>query len=113
MLGQQSMEAQNFVDSDIPEDAITEDVIDQEEVETVSAEDENDVEPVDTIVLKKSSEEVEENDEEIMKAADTIIDLGPEGGEKGGYVLFEGPVEKLLQIKGNDTANCLNEFLKN
>ena len=63
------MDASNFVDSDIPEDAIPEDVIDQEEVETVSAEDENDVEPVDTIVLKKSSEEVEENDEEIMNDA--------------------------------------------
>ena len=28
-----------------------------------------------------------------------VIDLGPEGGEKGGYILFEGTVENLLKRK--------------
>ena len=54
-----------------------------------------------------------EHNLDVIKTSDWVIDLGPEGGEKGGYVLFEGPVEKLLQTKGNDTASCLNEFLKN
>ena len=47
----------------------------------------------------------------MIKTSDWIIDLGPEGGEKGGYVLFEGTTEKLIQEKKNDTAKCLLEFL--
>ena len=41
-----------------------------------------------------------------------MVDLGPEGGDKGGYVLFEGTVDKLLLEKKNDTAECLRTFLK-
>ncbi len=54
-----------------------------------------------------------EHNLDVIKTSDWIIDLGPEGGEKGGYVLFEGPVESLLLNKNNDTAKCLNQFLKN
>ena len=53
-----------------------------------------------------------EHNLDVIKTSDWIIDLGPEGGEKGGYVLFEGTVDKLLLEKKNDTSNCLNEFLK-
>ena len=52
-----------------------------------------------------------EHNLDVIKTSDWIIDLGPEGGEKGGYVLFEGTTEKLIQEKKNDTAKCLLEFL--
>ena len=40
------------------------------------------------------------------------LDLGPEGGDKGGFVLYEGTVENLLKEEKNDTAVCLKTFLK-
>jgi excinuclease ABC subunit A len=46
---------------------------------------------------------------EVIKTADWIIDLGPEGGEKGGKVVFEGLPEDMIKLKDNYTA----EFLKN
>ena len=52
-----------------------------------------------------------EHNLDVIKTSDWIIDLGPEGGEKGGFVLFEGTTEELIQEKKNDTAKCLLEFL--
>ena len=52
-----------------------------------------------------------EHNLDVIKTSDWIIDLGPEGGDKGGHVLFEGTVENLLLENENDTAKCLNEFL--
>lgn len=50
---------------------------------------------------------VVEHDEDIMKAADYIIDIGPEAGTNGGEVVFEGTYEELL--KSNTlTAKYLN-----
>ncbi len=43
---------------------------------------------------------VVEHDEEIMRAADWIIDIGPDAGQHGGEVVYEGPVPETL--KGND-----------
>ena len=34
-----------------------------------------------------------EHNLDVIKSSDWIIDLGPEGGEKGGYILFEGEAE--------------------
>ncbi|MBR4098780.1 MAG: excinuclease ABC subunit UvrA [Clostridium sp.] len=44
---------------------------------------------------------------EMISAADWIIDLGPEGGNKGGQVLFTGTPEQLLDCKISKTANYL------
>ena len=52
-----------------------------------------------------------EHNLDVIKTSDWIIDLGPEGGDKGGHILFEGTVEDLLTKNRNDTAKCLNEFL--
>jgi len=51
---------------------------------------------------------VVEHDEEIMKVADNIIDMGPLAGEKGGEVIFNGNYENLLQKSGSLTADYLN-----
>jgi excinuclease ABC subunit A len=50
-----------------------------------------------------------EHNTEVIKAADWVIDLGPEGGEKGGHVTFEGTPEELMQQEGNHTAKYLRE----
>ena len=38
-----------------------------------------------------------EHNMELIKCADWIIDLGPEGGEDGGYIVFEGTPEELIK----------------
>jgi excinuclease ABC subunit A len=48
-----------------------------------------------------------EHNTEVMKCADWIIDLGPEGGEKGGSILFCGTPEELIGISDNKTAQFL------
>ncbi len=53
-----------------------------------------------------------EHNMEVIKSADWIIDLGPEGGDKGGQIVFEGTPEEMVKIKGNHTAQFLKEKLK-
>lgn len=53
-----------------------------------------------------------EHNMEIIKCADWIIDLGPEGGEKGGKILFEGTPEDLINVPESYTGIYLKEKLK-
>ena len=53
-----------------------------------------------------------EHNMEIIKIADYIIDLGPEGGDGGGKILFEGTPEELAENKKSFTAQFLKEELK-
>jgi excinuclease ABC subunit A len=50
-----------------------------------------------------------EHNTEVIKTADWIIDLGPEGGEGGGEVTFEGTPEQMSQSTDNYTAKYLKE----
>lgn len=50
-----------------------------------------------------------EHNMDVIKCADWIIDIGPEGGEKGGNVVFEGTPEQLITEEGNYTAKHLKE----
>ena len=52
-----------------------------------------------------------EHNLEVIKTADWVIDLGPEGGERGGYVLGEGPPEKIAEIAGSYTGQFLARAL--
>ena len=54
-----------------------------------------------------------EHNAEIIKSADWIIDLGPEGGEMGGYLLFEGTPEDLAKRKDSSTGKFLKPKLAN
>ncbi|MFC1510668.1 excinuclease ABC subunit UvrA [Candidatus Omnitrophota bacterium] len=51
-----------------------------------------------------------EHNLEIIKNADYIIDLGPEGGDKGGTVLFQGAPEELIKNKQSYTAQYLKKI---
>ena len=48
-----------------------------------------------------------EHNTEIIKSADWIIDLGPEGGDKGGHLVFEGVPEDLVKCKASHTGYYL------
>ncbi len=52
-----------------------------------------------------------EHNLEVIKSADYVIDLGPEGGDKGGCLLFEGSPEDLANCKESYTAKYLKEKL--
>ncbi len=52
-----------------------------------------------------------EHNQEVILAADWIIDLGPEGGNKGGQIVFEGKVEDLMLNKNSYTAEALRRKL--
>ncbi|MBP8789807.1 MAG: excinuclease ABC subunit UvrA [Breznakibacter sp.] len=53
-----------------------------------------------------------EHNMEVIKTADWIIDLGPEGGENGGTIVFEGLPEKLVNQPNSYTAQYLAPYLK-
>ncbi|MDE6287323.1 MAG: excinuclease ABC subunit A, partial [Muribaculaceae bacterium] len=50
---------------------------------------------------------VVEHDEEIMRAADMLVDVGPDAGRLGGEIVFAGPLDKLPQAKRSYTADYL------
>ncbi len=50
-----------------------------------------------------------EHNNEIIKSADWIIDLGPEGGDKGGEIIFEGTPEDIGKCKNSFTGQFLND----
>jgi excinuclease ABC subunit A len=53
-----------------------------------------------------------EHNLDVIKVADHIIDLGPEGGAGGGKILFEGTPENLVKVKGSHTGKYLGMELK-
>ncbi|HEY8401770.1 MAG TPA: excinuclease ABC subunit UvrA [Cytophagaceae bacterium] len=53
-----------------------------------------------------------EHNMEMIKSADWIIDLGPEGGDKGGTIVFEGTPEQMVETSDGYTAKFLKEKLK-
>jgi excinuclease ABC subunit A len=52
-----------------------------------------------------------EHNLDVIKCADWIIDLGPEGGDKGGKIVFEGTPEKMIKSKKSVTAKYLKNKL--
>jgi excinuclease ABC subunit A len=52
-----------------------------------------------------------EHNLDVVKVADHVIDLGPEGGDGGGQILFEGTPEQLVKCKQSHTARFLKQEL--
>jgi excinuclease ABC subunit A len=48
---------------------------------------------------------------DVVKTADWVIDLGPEGGEDGGYVVAEGTPEAVMMVDGSHTGMYLRGVL--
>ena len=53
-----------------------------------------------------------EHNQEVIKSSDWVIDLGPEGGEDGGYVVFAGKPEDLVKCRESYTGQYLSDKLK-
>jgi excinuclease ABC subunit A len=53
-----------------------------------------------------------EHNLDIIKIADWIIDLGPEGGDRGGELVAEGTPEHILKVKGSYTGQFLKSHMK-
>ena len=66
---------------------------------------------INTIVDKGNSVLVIEHNLDVVKVSDYIIDIGKEGGEKGGYVVANGTPEKLVKCTDSYTAKFLEKEL--
>lgn len=53
-----------------------------------------------------------EHNLDVIKIADNIIDLGPDGGDKGGEIIFTGTPEEILKCKRSYTGQYLKKHLK-
>src|SRR5690606_39430903 len=53
-----------------------------------------------------------EHNLDVIKTADYIIDLGPEGGDAGGTVVAEGTPEEIVRVKAPHTGRFLEPILK-
>jgi len=54
---------------------------------------------------------VVEHNMDVIKTADWIVDLGPEGGDAGGQVVAEGTPEEVTQVGASYTGQCLQRIL--
>lgn len=66
---------------------------------------------INALVEKGHSVLVVEHNMEVIKSADWVIDLGPEGGKEGGNLVFEGTPEDLVRVEGSYTGFYLREKL--
>ena len=63
------------------------------------------------LVDQGNSVVVIEHNLDVVKCADHIIDLGPEGGEEGGRIVAEGTPERVARQAGSYTGQYLKEAL--
>lgn len=68
---------------------------------------------VSTLVEKKNTVVIIEHHLDVISNAHYIIDMGPEGGERGGKLLYQGERDGLLAVKGSYTAECLLNYIDN
>jgi excinuclease ABC subunit A len=66
---------------------------------------------LDKLVDSGNTVVIIEHNMEVIKTADHIIDLGPEGGDEGGQILAEGTPEQVAKVKASFTGKYLKEYL--
>lgn len=66
----------------------------------------------DELIQRGHSVIVIEHNPDVIKTADWVIDLGPEGGDMGGYLVFAGTPEDLLQCENSYTGRFLRPKVK-
>ena len=65
------------------------------------------------LVEKGNTVVVIEHQMDVIKVADYIIDMGPEGGQRGGTVVCSGTPEQVAKVKGSHTGLFLKDELTN
>lgn len=63
------------------------------------------------LVEKGNTVVVIEHNLDVIKNCQYLVDLGPEGGENGGNILFQGRTQEILKVKNSYTARYLNKYL--
>ena len=63
------------------------------------------------LIEKRNTVIVIEHNPDVIKCADWIIDLGPEGGDDGGQIVAQGPPEKIAKVAKSYTGRVLKEIL--
>ena len=53
-----------------------------------------------------------EHNLDVIKSADYIVDLGPEGGDKGGTIVAQGTPEEIVKVKASYTGKFLKPMLE-
>uniref|UniRef100_A0A7C6EBE0 UvrABC system protein A n=1 Tax=candidate division WOR-3 bacterium TaxID=2052148 RepID=A0A7C6EBE0_UNCW3 len=66
---------------------------------------------LDRLVAMNNTVLVIEHNLEVIKCADWIIDLGPEGGDEGGYIVAEGPPQEVAKNEKSYTGKFLKKLL--
>ena len=66
---------------------------------------------LNTLIEQGNTILVIEHNMDMIKSADWVIDIGPEGGDAGGHLVFEGTPEALVEAKGSYTGKYLSEHL--
>jgi len=69
------------------------------------------IEVLQTLVDAGNTVVIIEHNLDIIKVADWIIDLGPEGGERGGEILAEGKPEDICKVEGSYTGQYLRKYV--
>ncbi|HSV87426.1 MAG TPA: excinuclease ABC subunit UvrA [Bacteroidales bacterium] len=69
------------------------------------------MEALNVLIDQGHSMVVIEHNPDVIKCADWVIDLGPEGGDEGGYLVFEGTPENLISCQNSHTGKFLREKL--
>jgi excinuclease ABC subunit A len=71
------------------------------------------IEILQTLVSHGNTVVVIEHNLEVIKSADYLIDIGPEGGIHGGKIVAKGTPEEVARTKGSYTGEYLKRILKN
>ena len=66
-----------------------------------------------TFVATGNTVVVIEHNLDVIKTADNIIDMGPDGGVHGGNIIAEGKPEEIIKVKNSYTGQFLKELLMN
>ncbi len=66
---------------------------------------------IEKLIDKSATVIIIEHNPEVITQADWIIDLGPEGGQEGGYLIYEGSLPEFLNFKRSHTASYLRKYL--
>ena len=67
---------------------------------------------LDRLVERGNTVLVIEHNPDIIRLADHIVDLGPEGGERGGEVVYTGPPDGITSCRDSHTGGMLKQYVR-
>ncbi len=86
-------------------------VLDEPSVGLHAADVERLIEVLQALVEQGNTVTIIEHNPDIIKVADWLIDVGPEGGDRGGEIIAVGTPEQIAKTPGSYTGQFLKEYL--